>query len=280
MIQSDNHVHTNFSSDSKEPMENMIKQGIALGLSSICFTEHMDYDFPDLGQGMDFLFDPTAYMDSIEKLQSKYNQLAIRKGVEIGLKEGVLEKTTALTHSYDFDFVIGSTHLVEDMDPYYRDYWELYGEDRGIEKYYETTLAQINDNFDFDVYGHIDYILRYTPTVIDNKNNPVAIDSFLMQATNKYMDIIDEILHRLVEKGKGIEINAAGWKYRLMHPNPHEKILARYRELGGEILSVGSDAHETAHLAYDFNKIPELLKSCNFEYYTEFHGRKPKFIKL
>lgn len=280
MIQSDNHVHTSFSSDSTEPMENMIKQGITLGLTSICFTEHMDYDFPDLGQGMDFLFDVPTYLETLQMFQKQYNEIEIRKGVEIGLKSGIIDKTTKLTTAYDFDFVIGSTHLVNDMDPYYRDYWESTGETLGIQKYYETTLEQIQNNFDFDVYGHIDYILRYTPTVVDHKNKPNTIDSFLTQSTEKYMDILDEILRTLIENGKGIEINAAGWKYGLGHPNPHEKILTRYRELGGEIISIGSDAHETKHLAYDFHKVPNLLKTCGFDYYTEFHGRKPKYIKL
>ena len=93
-------------------------------------------------------------------------------------------------------------------------------------------------------------------------------------------DIIDEILRILIQSGRGIEINTAGLKYGLGHPNPHERILKRYRELGGELLSVGSDAHRPEHLAYEFDKVPELLLSCGFRYYTEYRQRKPEQITL
>ena len=92
--------------------------------------------------------------------------------------------------------------------------------------------------------------------------------------------MIDEIFHLLLAKGKGIEVNTAGIKYGLGHTNPQEKVLKRYRELGGEIITVGSDAHETKHLAYAFEGIPELLRKCGFRYYTEFRKRKPEMIPL
>ena len=91
---------------------------------------------------------------------------------------------------------------------------------------------------------------------------------------------IDEILQLLIDQGRGIEINTAGWKYGLGHPNPHEKILTRYLELGGEILSIGSDAHEAKHLGYSFEQVPEVLSQCGFRYYTEFKDRKPRMIPL
>ena len=94
------------------------------------------------------------------------------------------------------------------------------------------------------------------------------------------MDIIDEILQLLIDQGRGIEINTAGWKYGLGHPNPHEKILIRYLELGGEILSIGSDAHEAKHLGYSFEQVPAVLSQCGFRYYTEFKDRKPRMIPL
>ena len=95
-----------------------------------------------------------------------------------------------------------------------------------------------------------------------------------------YCDILDEILKVLITKGIGLECNTAGFKYGLGHPNPTEDILIRYRELGGEILTLGSDGHAPEHLAYDFNKIGTLLQNCGFRYYTIFQNRKPKFLKL
>ena len=119
MIRSDNHVHTVFSSDSEEPLEQMLTQAVEIGLSSICITDHMDYDFPDLGNGMNFEFDPRAYMTALQQIRPKFPNLEIRQGVELGLKDSALPQASALINNYDFDFVIGSTHLVDNTDPYY-----------------------------------------------------------------------------------------------------------------------------------------------------------------
>lgn len=87
MIRSDNHVHTVFSSDSEEPLEQMLTQAVEIGLSSICITDHMDYDFPDLGNGMNFEFDPRAYIVALQQIRPKFPNLEIRQGVELGLKD-------------------------------------------------------------------------------------------------------------------------------------------------------------------------------------------------
>ena len=280
MIQSDNHVHTSFSSDSSTPMEDMIAQGKSLGLSSICFTDHMDYNFPVQENGMDFLFSVEDYFSKIKELSGKHPDFQIRTGVELGLKEDVLAAALKLTKEYAFDFVIGSTHLVDNIDPYNSEYWETYGEEKGIRHYYETTLQNIREGFDFDVYGHIDYVIRYCPAIKALQTDSVQKEAFCEKMLKGNLEIIDEILSALISFGKGIEINTAGWKCGLGHPNPHETILKRYAELGGKIITIGSDAHETKYLAYNFAKIPTLLQSCGFTSYTEFHGRKPLQISL
>ena len=126
----------------------------------------------------------------------------------------------------------------------------------------------IKNNPDFDVLGHIDYVIRY------GKEKERAY------SYHKYADVIDEILKTLIHNGKGLELNTAGWKYGLSFAHPHPDILKRYRELGGEILTVGSDGHKPEHIAYDFHRINDLLKECGFKYYTEFRQRKPYFCAL
>ena len=96
----------------------------------------------------------------------------------------------------------------------------------------------------------------------------------------EHLEIIDEILKLLIRLGKGIELNTAGYKYGLGHPNPGEDILKRYRALGGEIITTGSDAHKPEHMAYCFDRLGSLLKSCGFSHYTVFRNRKPEFIPL
>lgn len=301
MIHSDNHVHTYFSSDSTAPMTDMIKRAIELNLDSVCFTDHMDYNFPDLGNGMTFEFNTDNYVDELLSLTAKYeDRINIRTGVELGIKPGVEEKCKKLMDNYNFDFIIASTHIVDEMDPYYPEYWSDKTEKQGIIHYHEATLDNLTIWNDFDVYGHIDYITRYTPSMKAIRSNSADANASASSSNslsnvpgrynnaedyiNEYLnwstDIIEEIFKKIINNGKGIEINTAGLKYGLGHAHPHEKLLKLYHELGGEIISVGSDAHEPKHMAYDFDVACELLKNAGFRYYTEFHNRKPVFIEL
>ena len=264
IIKSDSHVHTAFSTDSKEPMEQMLMAAIENGFPSICFTDHMDYNFPVIyNKSSDteppFFLDTDAYLSEIKRLIPLYPQIKIRTGIELGLKEDAKNNCMELLNSYKFDFVIGSTHLVDNTDPYYDSYWQGTDEKTAMQKFYEATLENVKNGVNFDVYGHIDY---YT------------------SITNNFLDIIEVILKQLIYNGKGIELNTSGFKYGLCHPHPHEKILKLYKELGGEIITIGSDAHKAKHLGLGFDNVPEILKTCGFKYYTEFTGRRPEMLPI
>jgi histidinol-phosphatase (PHP family) len=189
-------------------------------------------------------------------------------GFEQGLQKQLASRINHYADQYEFDFIIGSSHLVNGTDPYYESYWDGISIKEGIEKYYNSILENIRTCDKFDVYGHIDYIIRYIPD-----------KSFTYQYT-EYAEVIDEILSLLIRKGKGIELNTSGLKYGLNQVHPCTDAIKRYRELGGEIITIGSDAHCPEHLAYDFDKIPAILESCGFHYYTIFKKRKPEFIPL
>ena len=173
-----------------------------------------------------------------------------------------------MTNGYPFDFVIGSSHVVHGKDPYYFSFFDGKTEQEAYTEYFVSILENLDAFTDFDVYGHIDYVVRYGP----NRNADYTYA--------KYADVLDEILKKLISLGRGIEINTGGFKYGLGHPNPSEEILSHYHELGGEILTIGADAHQPEHVAYDFKKVRDLLKACGFSYYTVFRNRKPEFYKL
>ena len=263
----DFHLHTSFSSDSQAPMESMIQRGIALGLPGICFTEHMDLDFPP-GE-LNFLVDLPAYEKTCRELKEKYaDTISVFFGLEMGLQPHLKKEIPTLATSSDFDFLIGSVHVADRLDPYKKDFYEGRTQYQAYHRYFEVVLENLKTFSCFDTCGHIDYVVRYGP----EKNKDYSYRA--------YRDILAEILKTLIEKGIGLECNSAGFKYGLGHPNPTEDILTRYRELGGEILTLGSDGHTPEHMAYDFPKMGELLKACGFRYYTIFKKRKPEFIKL
>jgi histidinol-phosphatase (PHP family) len=272
MINTDYHVHTNFSSDGKASMEQMTEQAVKLGLKKICFTDHMDYDYPMDKKNHNFIFDPEEYIKKIAEMKRQYQgQLEIMTGIELGLQPHLKDRLNNLLNSYPFDFVIGSSHLVDHVDPYYPAYWENKTNKEGICRYYKSIIENCNAFDGFHVYGHIDYIIRYIPDRSKEKTAYFYGD---------YSDLLDECLKTILSHGRGIEINTSGFKYGLGHPHPSIEILKRYRELGGELITIGSDAHEPRHLCYDFDLVPKLLKEAGFRYYTIFVHGKPQYKKL
>lgn len=263
----DTHMHTCLSGDSGADPDEMARRALSLGLSGICVTDHLDLDYPDDPDL--FSLPMERYVPMVRRLQKDYRgKLPILFGIELGLQPHLAGEHRDLLQAYPFDFVIGSSHVVHGVDPYYPCYYEGRGEHEAYLEYFTSILENIRAFDGFDVYGHIDYVVRYGP----NKNADYSY--------GKYRDVIDEILKELIRRGKGIELNTAGFKYGLGHPNPTEEVLSRYRELGGEIVTVGADAHAPEHVAYDFRKVPDILAACGFRYYTVFRERKPEFIKL
>lgn len=224
---SDCHLHTHFSSDSDNPPENVIKQAIALGLKSICFTDHNDFDYPLEDGKVVFDLDLKSYIDTITRLKEKYSHnITINVGVEQGLMPSVADRVNAYDKDCHLDFIIGSSHLVYGNDPYYDDFWKNVSVKDSIISYYQCVIDSIKTCDNFDVYGHLDYIIRYAPGKDTDYN------------WMDYYDYIDTALRMLIEKGKGIEINTASLKYGLKYPNPCPDILKGIVSLAVRLLQL------------------------------------------
>ena len=261
------HMHTHFSGDSEAKPYEIAQKAYELGLAGICFTDHLDIDYKET-PGL-FDLDIPSYQKEINTVQKQFaNKLDIGWGIELGLQPYLAEQNSKIIAEYPFDFVIGSTHVVKQTDIYFPPYYEGRKEDDCYREYFEETLKNAQSDVNFDVYGHLDYVIRYGP----NKNKYYSYE--------KFADIIDEILRTLIHKGKGIELNMAGFKYGLGHAHPTIDTLKRYKDLGGEIITIGSDGHAPEQIAWDFEKVPNILKEAGFEYFTVFKARKPEFRKL
>lgn len=273
-IQSDFHVHSSFSGDCQVPMEQMVQAAISKGLKSICFTEHNDFDFPNIPEENitedTFLLNVDSYLYDLLQIRDKYaNQIKILFGIELGMQTSCVRKNIILSKGYDFDFIIASSHLCQGKDPYYASFWEGKSASDCYRAYFEEMLQYVKTYIGYDVYGHLDYIARYAPNLANNK--------FLYM---DYKNIIDEILQIIIDNEKGIECNTSGLRKELNATNPSTDIIKRYKELGGEIITVGSDAHYTEHVAADFDKVADILKTCGFDYYCTFEGRSPFYHKI
>ena len=269
-IYSDFHTHSSFSSDSETPLEEMLRQAQKLGLTHYCVTEHLDLDYPvhPVDQ-LDFQLDTEAYLKKALALREDCPEdFHLLIGVELGLQPHLADRLKAYVRQHDFDFVIGSSHLCHGEDPYYSSFYEGRSEEEAYREYFLSVLENIRAFDHFDVYGHLDYVVRYGP----HKDARYSYED--------YRDILDAILQLLIEKGKGIEINTGGLKYGLKDLHPCLPVLRRYKELGGEIITVGSDAHKPEAIAAHFSRTEKILRDCGFDYYTIFEQRTPRFIRL
>ena len=261
----DCHMHSFFSSDSEAPTEEMVKRAVELGLPAICLTDHYDMDY-STGE---FQLDTPAYAAKIRELQEKYHdRIDIRFGVELGLQLHLKERMEEYVNAWPFDYVIGSMHVVGGKDPYYPEFFEGISDEEAYRMALRETIADIRAVADFDVLGHLDYVVRY------GKHREQEY------SYGRFADEIDEILRYLIEHGKGLEVNTAGLKYGLPFAHPHPDVLKRYKKLGGEIITVGADAHKPEHVGYDFNIVDNILEACGFKYYAEFIKRTPVFRKI
>lgn len=264
---SDYHLHCYYSGDSDETPENIVKTAVSKGMKHLCFTDHLDLDYPY--DDCCFDLDIEKYYEEISYLKETFkNKIDIRIGMETGLEPQLSKRLDEKIRMKDFDFIIGSSHLVNRMDPYYPSYFEGRTNKEAYMEYFESILACLETCTNFDVYGHIDYIVRYTP---------YKDDTFQYR---DFSDIIDSILSKLIDLGKGIELNTGGYNAGLSYPNPCPDIIKRYRELGGEIITAGSDAHKAIRIGDSFDKAQNILSECGFKYYCVFKNRKPEFIKL
>lgn len=272
MIRTDSHIHTDFSSDSDASMESMILAGIEKGLHSMCFTEHFDPSFPITEDNLDFLLDFDAYEDRFQSLKEKYDgQIELYHGVELGVQNHIQKECQDFYQTYGsrYDFIINSTHVVDSQDPYYGSYFKSFSSpQKAIWHYFEVMYQNLLLFSDYQSVGHLDYICRYEP----GEKTPFVY--------KEYAEIIDAILSHLIAHDKALEINTAGWKYGMEDPNPNRQIISRYRELGGKMITIGSDGHKPEHLAYDFHRLPEFLKSLGFDSYLYYKKKLPHEFPL
>jgi len=256
----DYHMHSDFSEDCFTPMEDTIESAIQKGLTEICFTEHLDYDYPD----PDFTFgiDIDTYNTKMKAMQNKYkNKLSIKKGIEVGVQPHVLEKTSQFVREGDFDFVICSMHAADKKDLHNGDFFKGRTPSEAYQYFYEELLYCVQHYDDYNVLGHLDLVKRYKSLDTDER----------------FHEVIREIFKIIIPKGKGIEVNASGYGYGLGTAMPSIDILQLYKDCGGEIITVGSDAHIAEHVAYRFPEILHQLNEIGFPYIASFTKQQPSF---
>ncbi|MHA6259761.1 histidinol-phosphatase HisJ family protein [Sporosarcina sp. CAU 1771] len=259
----DYHMHSDFSADCSIPMEDMVLGAIEKGLKEICFTEHIDYEYPD--DSIVFDFDLNVYDAKINELREKYGQrIHIKKGIELGVQPHILHKYDELVKANSFDFIICSMHTTEKKGLHYGDLFKGKTLEESYQVYYDELLYCIKNFKQFSVLGHVDLVKRYT----------------LKHCENNFHEVLREMFNVIIPEGKGIELNTSGVRYGLENGMPSDDILKLYKQSGGEIITLGSDAHRVSELAFQFKESLDLLRSIGFKYISTFDNQKPSFHSI
>ena len=220
-----------------------IARAKSLGLG-IIFTEHFDYNLPG---DMDFTFNPAEYMSEYKNLRGEN----VKLGVEIGLRKSAREANKNFLAQVDFDLIIGSVHLVDDLDIYYPEYYADKDKFTAYKKYF-AVMAEEAAAENFDVLGHIDYICRAAPY-----DNP-EIDY------ETFDDEIDEVLKIIVERGKILELNTRRLNQKIA-VDALKPVYKRYKDFGGTFITIGSDAHVAGAVGANFDVAKNFAEELNLK---------------
>ena len=259
----DFHMHTSVSFDSETTAADMIRAAETAGLREICFTDHYDCHWLD-NEAHD-LFTLDAYRAAYDTLPD--SPVTVHRGVEMGLTRWNRSIAEVFTQSYPLDFVIGSLHFVDGYDPYDKKYWDGKTMHTAYRRYLEEILDCVRTHDDFDVLGHLTYVAK-------SPNNPYRIPV----PYEDFTALTDEIMRVLIKKGKGMEINTSGVD-RVGDFLPSARHLQRFCELGGRVVTIGSDAHDPSRVGQYSDRAVAVCKEI-FGHACTFAQRNPVFHTL
>ena len=269
IMYADYHVHTEFSDDSREPMEKQIERAIELGLEEICFTDHVDYGIKKDWEEGNIMW---RGGDGVNYDSSQKDPLAnvdyVRQGLEFGVQTITVPRYEKLLERYGgkLDFVLLSMHQVDNKELWNQDFQQGKSQKEYNEAYYEEILRVIRKFKNYSVLAHLDLIVRY--------------DREGVYPFSRVKDIVAQILRTAIADGKGIELNTSSWHYGLSDTQPSKEILRLYRDLGGRILTIGSDAHTTRYLGDHIKEAQQILKEIGFTEVCTFDRMEPVFHRL
>ena len=276
----DYHVHTEYSDDSEYLMKQVIEDAINMEMKEICFTDHVDYGIkedwdskkePKYYKGIPIRnVNYPEYIKEINELKERYkDRISIKTGLEFGMQSHTISQYEELFKRYPFDFIILSIHEVGNKELWTNEFQEGKSQEKYTKEYYEELLKVVKNYKNYSVLGHLDLVARYD---VGNGKTPLEF--------NQIKPIITEILKTVIEDGKGIELNTSYHRYGLSDSTPSYEILNLYHQLGGRIITIGSDSHKPNHLGAYIEESKDYLKKIGFTEYCTFDQMKPLYHKL
>ena len=258
----DYHMHSFYSFDASFSPEEMIKAAAERNIGEVCFTEHIDFD--DSPQSV--LPDRAKYIEHIRSLMPEYMGVRVKIGAEIGLKDRHTAKEAwAFLEEIEPDFIIGSVHVVNGIDAYYPEYYDGKTKRQAFVEYLQTAKECVKSCGYMSVLGHYDFVTKFSPY------EDRTLSYF------DYRELLDEILIELIKGGRAPELNTASWRDDKAWGT---EFFRRFRELGGEYVTLGSDAHRPQRVAKRFDEAKAMLEAAGIKYIATFDRLKANPVRL
>jgi len=267
----DSHVHTRFSADADTPLEKVCRQALLLGLRAVCITDHVsfwagDRNFPP--------FDYRSFKRAIDRCRDRFgHRLTILMGVEVDYHSEHEAQIADYLADKPFDFVLGSLHYLNGRHLLTEECFSQFADLRTLMASYVEAVHEMVASELFDAIAHLDWIKRGWHQYVD----PATADGCLLTYAARE---VEDLLEAVRESNIALELNASGYRRNVGQPFPNREILVRYREAGGRLITVGSDAHRLPELAYAVAEALELALSVGFEEVTVYRERQPISIPI
>ncbi len=266
IVLADYHVHSTFSPDATDTVDAMCEAAAAAGFGEICFTDHADFEPKDESYGLlNLRFD--EYRGALEAAVRKWEGvLSVRIGVEADYQDWYDGQVERFLEGRRLDFVLGSVHWVDRLATT-GEVFDRYDLAEAYRRYLENVLGAARSGL-YDAIAHLDSIKRY------------AFDKYGEAGLKDFRQDIEAILRVMVDNGTALEINSSGLRRALGRTMPDLETLRLYRQLGGELLTIGSDAHSVRYAGFGVREAVAVAKAAGFRYITVYHDRRPEFLSI
>ncbi len=257
----DYHMHSRNSWDTQTPMRDMCQAALDKGIPAIAFTEHFDH-FNEKKERIHY--QPAPYFEDLAACRAEFADqgLTILAGVEVGEFHRYPDEVQPVLDAHDYDLVLGSLHWVGDESVFQPRFYHGLTAREAIAPYFAEMLELI-EHGGFDILSHMDVFKRRAYLIYGEFN------------IEDWEDEVRAVWSACIAKGIGIEINTGGLRWKINEAHPNLTALKWYREMGGEILTVGSDAHHPQDLGYALDDMVEMARQAGFKALTRFAKRQP-----
>ena len=268
----DMHTHSDNSFDAKSSVDEMCLVAIERGLYALAITDHCEAPFIRFGHDCEFgCFDeliPTSFADATAAREKYRGKLKVLRGLELGEPLHDPEQTEKALAYADFDFILASIHNLKNMQDFYYMNYSGVDVDALLDKYFGELIDTAGFPH-FDSLSHLTYPLRY-----------IIAGTGKMPDLSVHAEKIDEIFNVLIKNNKALEINVSGLFKEMGCTLPDLPLVKRYKELGGKLITIGTDAHSADMVGKGIEQGIEVAKAAGFTQYAIYEKHQPIMIDL